>query len=421
MVSSMPKVSRCLYAVLNVAVRPNDTPEERLRKSVLTLFGLFIFFGSPFDLINSIDTKDSVGIASLLFYMTLTAVGFAHFIISGSRTLFQRSQFFLILCVLTTYWIINGGFLATKGNFIWAALVPFGALLLTSRKEAIVWLALYFVASDIIMAFDWNSLPDDAEISNLYFKINLFYFFPVTVFILVFYFVTKLEQTKSELQKSNHQLQDERQKSERLLLNILPRPIAKRLKDNQQIIADHFADVTVLFADIVGFTSFSSQTTPEKTVFLLNHIFSAFDDLAERYSIEKIKTIGDAYMGATGLPRKQEDHAEVMADFALAMLECLQEINQVHTQSFALRIGINSGPVVAGVIGKRKFIYDLWGDTVNTASRMESHGQPGSIQVTEATYLRLKDSYQFTKRGQLNIKGKGDMKTYFLVAPKKLL
>ena len=206
----------------------------------------------------------------------------------------------------------------------------------------------------------------------------------------------------------------EQEKSDRLLLNILPQAIAERLKQDQSIIADTFAEVTVLFADIVGFTQISSQISPSELVSLLNEIFSTFDRLAEKHGLEKIKTIGDAYMVVGGLPMPRSDHAEAIAAMALDMQQAIAEFSNTHKQDFRIRIGIHSGPVVAGVIGIKKFIYDLWGDTVNTASRMESHGLPGCIQVTETTYQQLQEKYSFENRGAIEVKGKGEMNTYFL-------
>jgi urea transport system substrate-binding protein len=209
-------------------------------------------------------------------------------------------------------------------------------------------------------------------------------------------------------------LRIEQEKSELLLLNILPKPIADRLKQNSQSIADSFADVTVLFADLVNFTRLSEQISPTELVEMLNRIFSAFDVLAEKHGLEKIKTIGDSYMVVGGLPMVRPDHAEAIAEMALDMISEIIRFNAEYNEAFNIRIGINTGPVVAGVIGIKKFIYDLWGDTVNTASRMESHGVPGCIQVTEATYQRLHNQYVFEERGVISVKGKGEMMTYFL-------
>lgn len=222
----------------------------------------------------------------------------------------------------------------------------------------------------------------------------------------------------TERKRSEKALRWEREKAERLLLNILPQPIAERLKQETCLIADRFADVTILFADIVGFTNLSARMPPTQLVFLLNQIFSRFDQLTEKYGLEKIKTIGDAYMIASGIPTPRKDHAEAMLEMALDMQVEIARFNTFQDENFCLRIGINSGPVVAGVIGTKKFIYDLWGDAVNTASRMESHGIPDKIQVTETTYKLCQNKFLFEKRGQIQIKGKGKMTTYLFIGRK---
>ncbi len=214
-------------------------------------------------------------------------------------------------------------------------------------------------------------------------------------------------------------LAEEQEKSERLLLNILPAPIAQRLKQGEQTIADSFSEVTVLFADLVGFTKLSANLSPAELVELLNMIFSCFDELAEKYGLEKIKTIGDAYMVVGGLPTPRKDHAEAIAEMALDILDRVQEISEKQGKLLQIRIGINTGAVEAGVIGTKKFAYDLWGDTVNTAHRMESHGIPGVIQVTEDTYNCLANKYTFQERGMIDIKGKGMMRTYLLLGRKE--
>jgi adenylate cyclase len=214
----------------------------------------------------------------------------------------------------------------------------------------------------------------------------------------------------------------EQKLSERLLLNVLPRAIAERLKGRRdeigdsfpEVIADSFPEVTVLFADIVGFTKFSTGVSPERLVVLLNEIFTDYDTIADNRGLEKIKSIGDAYMAAAGLPVPADDHAVRAAHMALDMLDALARFNERSGYRFQMRIGINSGAVVAGVIGKRKFIYDLWGAAVNTASRMESHGVAGRVQITEATRSRLGDPFLFEERGAIDVKDIGELRTWFL-------
>jgi class 3 adenylate cyclase len=217
-----------------------------------------------------------------------------------------------------------------------------------------------------------------------------------------------------EAVRNRRDLDLEREKSERLLLNVLPTSIATRLKQTEAVIADGFPDVTVMFADIVDFTRRSERIAPEQVVESLNDLFSVFDQLARERGLEKIKTIGDAYMVVGGLPDPRPDHAEAVAEMALAMRAEVAGHVDPGGQPLAVRIGIDTGPVVAGVIGTSRFSYDLWGDTVNTASRMESHGVPGCIQVTARTYQRLRDHYRFERRGPIPVKGKGDIVTYLL-------
>jgi len=216
-------------------------------------------------------------------------------------------------------------------------------------------------------------------------------------------------------QKAEAMLDLERLKSERLLLNILPVSIAQRLKEDHSIIADHFESVTVLFADIVGFTTLADKVSPTKLVGRLNRIFSAFDDLAERHGLEKIKTIGDAYMVAGGFPELRDGHAKDVSAMALDMLEAIVECNLDYEQPVNIRIGIHTGPAVAGVIGIKKFAYDVWGATVNTASRMEASGLPGRIQLSEQAAALLDGDFAIEARGTIEVKGKGRMKTYWLL------
>jgi class 3 adenylate cyclase len=207
----------------------------------------------------------------------------------------------------------------------------------------------------------------------------------------------------------------EQERSEGLLLNILPSPIAARLKQGEQVIADRFPEVTVLFADLVDFTRSSDRSSPERVVRVLDDLFTAFDRLARRHGLEKIKTVGDAYVAAGGLPTPRPDHAQAVAEMALALREEVGRHRDPTGQPLAIRIGIDTGPVVAGVIGTSKFSYDLWGDTVNTASRMEATGVAGRIQVTHRTYRRLRDGYRLERRGSIQVKGKGELVTWFLL------
>ncbi|MEH2378299.1 MAG: adenylate/guanylate cyclase domain-containing protein [Nostoc sp.] len=247
--------------------------------------------------------------------------------------------------------------------------------------------------------------------SAFYIEQGLYLFWTCIICVFSVYLYERLRKKEFYARKSMELAQ---YKSERLLLNVLPEMIAEQLKQQPTTIADSFLEVTVLFADIVGFTELSTRTSPAELVELLNTIFCLFDQLAERHGVEKIKTIGDAYMAVAGLPNKSNNPAPAIANMALDMQNAIATFNEENNQSFSIRIGISTGPVVAGVIGLKKFAYDLWGDTVNTASRMESHGIAGSIQVCEATYQLLKDKYLLEKRGLIMVKGKGEMMTYIL-------
>jgi len=228
-----------------------------------------------------------------------------------------------------------------------------------------------------------------------------------------------LKSSLEKVRSLNENLALERQKSENLLLNILPGPIAERLKSGEEIIADFFQDASVLFADIAGFTVLSSKMNDAtKLVSILNDIFRDFDNITQEFGLEKIKTIGDCYMLAGGIPNAAPDHLDRMAKAALRFCHVFEKIKNDWGLDINVRIGIHSGEVVAGVIGKYKFVYDLWGDTVNIASRMESHGQVGRVHVSKEVYNRLKDSYHFEARGEIDVKGKGKMETWFLGSTK---
>lgn len=234
--------------------------------------------------------------------------------------------------------------------------------------------------------------------------------FATLVFVVYQFYVDTL--------RAENELAREHERSEELLHNILPTSIARRLKTNNQSIADGFAEVSVLFADLVGFTELSSRMPPAELVQLLNRVFSELDDLSERRGLEKIKTIGDAYMVAAGLPEPRPDHAHAVARFAFDMLAVVDRVSRETGHPLSVRVGIHTGPVVAGVIGKRKFIYDLWGDTVNVASRMESHGVAGSVHVSAEVARRVGDEFELSDPRTITVKGKGEMVTHLLVRRK---
>ncbi|HSS46200.1 MAG TPA: adenylate/guanylate cyclase domain-containing protein, partial [Burkholderiales bacterium] len=252
------------------------------------------------------------------------------------------------------------------------------------------------------------------RIIPVFFVLN-FTILSTIVYLLIRFFVLKKEMFQTELGEKNRLLQVEQDKSERLLLNILPKHVAERLKSDEKIIADGLADVTVMFADIVDFTRIAERMLPRHMVDLLNKVFSNFDWLTDKYGLEKIKTIGDAYMVAGGLNDNQTDYVEAVANMALEIRELVRRHPAFSRQNLDIHIGIATGPVVAGVIGSKRFIYDLWGDTVNIASRITSETVPGTIQVDENTYRRLRDRFSFDAPQTIELKGKGMTTVYQLL------
>jgi adenylate cyclase len=400
-----------------MAVLPDDPEEVRVRKaSLILLIALIVPLSTVW-----VVTYAVLGLwwsaVIPLAYQILSAVVLVALLRTKRFQRFLTVELFLMLLLpFVLQWTL-GGFRASSVVAAWAFVAPMAALVFVGPRRAWSWLAGYavlLVASTVLefTAPRATELPQKVAIS--FFLLNIAGLSLVT-YLLLRYFVQERERALAALDRAHRLLQVERAKSERLLLNVLPQSIAERLKEREDVIADAFSHVTVLFADIVGFTPYAERFPAGTSVQTLNELFSDFDALAERGGLEKIKTIGDAYMVAAGLPEPQPDHADAIADMGLEMLEAAAHRTLRDGMPIQLRIGIDSGPVVAGVIGRRKFIYDLWGDTVNTASRMESHGVPGQIQVTERVRGLLADRFVFCERGTIEVKGKGPMRTYFLV------
>jgi adenylate cyclase len=266
-----------------------------------------------------------------------------------------------------------------------------------------------FIGAQLFLPFNTDLVPPETLIAN--FVVSSVVSVGI-LFGVVFYAVRQIARAEAAVER-------EYARSEALLTNILPPAIAARLKQGKEaVIADSYDDASILFADMTGFTARAADTLPVKLVLFLNDLFSAFDQLVERYGLEKIKTTGDAYMVVSGVPEPRPGHAEAIAHLALDMCASVKAIAESSGRTLSIRIGISSGPVVAGVVGTKKFFYDVWGDTVNVASRMESTGAPGKVQVSEATFERLKEKFEFEERGEIEIKGKGKMRTWFLTAPK---
>jgi adenylate cyclase len=390
---------------------PSDTEELRLRKSVLVLSSSLMATLSVVWVVTYAVLGLWLSAAIPLTYQLASAASLYTFARTRRYRLFRVSQLLMsLLLPFALQWSL-GGFAASSAVSLWAFTCPVGALLFVGARQAVPW----FVAFGALMAISGaidpalsDGAPDIPQgIVVSFFVLNVLGV-TTTAYVLLQYFVRARERALAELVV-------ERGKSERLLLNVLPASVANRLKESDQVIADGFASATVLFADIVGFTPLAQALPPADTVVLLDRVFAAWDRLVDRYGVEKIKTIGDAYLVAGGIPSPREDHAEAIADLALEMGGEVQRCAEESGVPLEVRIGIDSGPVVAGVIGRAKFTYDLWGDTVNTASRMESHGMPGEIQVTERVYERLRDDYDLRRRGTIDVKGKGSMTTYLLL------
>ena len=407
-----------LRGLMEIGALPADSDELRVRKAVLVLSSTMMASLS----FVWVATYASLGLwasAAIPFvYQLASAASIYTFARTHRYRLFRRSQLLMsLLLPFALQWSL-GGFEASSAVCLWAITSPLGALLFVGARQSVPWfiafagLVALSGAIDPALASGAPDIPQSVVVT--FFVLNILG--PATTaYALLQYFVRARERALAELAREHHSLEREQAKSERLLLNVLPEPVAARLKDQQAIIADHCPDVTVLFADIVGFTPLSERLSASEVVSLLDRVFARWDAVAADRGVEKIKTIGDAYMAASGIPLPRDDHAEAIAEMALAMGPELARCSAETGLPLEVRIGIDTGPVVAGVIGRAKFIYDLWGDTVNTASRMESHALPGTIQVTERAYERLRDRYELRQRGTIAVKGKAPMTCYELI------
>src|SRR5215207_5299456 len=354
-----------------------------------------------------------VGIVPIVYFLILLG---AIVVFSRTRDAAQllRVNLLDILLAPTLSMIPLGGFLDSGAVGLWGILAPLGALVFSDVRAAVRWYVAYvvmFLGSGIAGELLGGVSPAPPG----WFTTTMLALNVAVGGTIVF---TLLALFARERRDALAALRQEQAKAENLLLNILPRSIADKLKAQTQPIADHFQSASILFADVADFTPWSERLPPAEVVGYLDHLFSHFDELAERYGLEKIKTIGDCYMVAAGVPTPRPDHARALALMALDMVEAMRSSAEVGHFGLELRVGINSGPVVAGVIGRKRFLYDLWGDAVNTASRMESHGASGRIQITGATKDLLEDEFVCEPRGTIAIKGKGEIEAWYLVAPR---
>ena len=386
-----------------IGVRDGDSDLERLQKGALTISALTVTVLS-FVWVSVYLVLDLAVPAAIPFaYQVASVLGLLLFARTGNYPVFRFSNILLMLLLpFVLQWSL-GGYVASSAVSLWALVAAIGALFFYSAREAVPWFGAFValtVASGLLdptLSVSPTAIP--APIVLAFFVLNVLGV-SLTAYLLLQYAIRERDAALAL--------------TDGLLQNVLPEPIARRLKRTPGVIADRYEDVTVLFADIAGFTPFAERTSPERLVGFLDEVFSTFDDLTRRRGLEKIKTIGDAYMAVGGLPDPRPDHAEAVIELALDMQGALARLRERANLDLQLRIGIASGPVVAGVIGRHRLLYDLWGDTVNTASRMESHGVPGRIQVTEATARRLAGRFRFEAREPMDIKGKGRLVTYLL-------
>jgi adenylate cyclase len=395
--------ARVLAYLAGIGADPQDDDDTRAGKALLVLIsvlilpisllwaGLYLAFGSP------------VGWVPFAYFVVLLA-SIVVFSRTGNFDTLLRVGQVAILLAPTLSMVPLGGFLDAGGVGLWGILAPLAALVFSDVRSAVRWYAAWVVvflgsgiAGELVGGVS-HTVPRWFTSTMLAANVAVG---GTIVFTLLALFA--------------RQRRDAQARADTLLLNILPRSIAERLKAETRTIADQFSSASILFADVVDFTPLSESLPPTEVVALLDHLFSHFDELAEHYELEKIKTIGDCYMVAAGVPSPRPDHARVLGLMALDMQEAMRSVDDVGHLGLELRIGINSGPVVAGVIGRKRFLYDLWGDAVNTASRMESHGTSGRIQITRATKELLDDEFVCEPRGTIPVKGKGEIEAWYLV------
>lgn len=397
-----------------------DTQEVKLRKNLLIFacafmnlavvlwLAIYWLMGLHFSA-NVPVIYQLISVSSLFFYLKTRRFEIFRFI---QLSLFLFAPFIM-------QWSI-GSSITSSGVMLWALLAPIGALVVSSWRESIPWFFAYMVMTIISGVFDYFlSSGGESGIAlktiGVFFALN-FAAMSSIIYFLVRYFVVEMEKIKDQLDINHKLLASEQEKSERILSNVLPANIAQRLKADQNQIADGYADLTVMFADLVNFTQLTESLSPEQMVSLLNKIFSGFDDISDKYGVEKIKTIGDAYMVVGGLNRSRTSYTEDIANMALEMRAFITGHPDFAKYRLDLHSGIATGPVVAGVIGTKRYMYDLWGDTVNVASRLTHEAGHGTILVDKMTYNRIREQFAFDPPLSTDIKGKGDMVMYKLVS-----
>ena len=406
-------MGRLLAIASRIGAGSRDTDELRLRKTILTAFVISFW---PLPLLWSLVYLASGEATAALIPFAYDVVALASLAVFAATRWFSLFRMvnlvsFILLPLLLQ--LALGGFAASSAVVMWSVVTPFAALILSGVRSAPAWLGLFGAELVIAAIFDAglahsNALP--AQLVTAFFVLNIGALATVAVALMAT-FVSQKDLAMRLLAR-------EQDRSERLLLNVLPREIAPRLKAGENPIADAYDEATILFADIVGFTPLTRQLDPKEMVRLLNKIFTEFDRAAERHGVEKIRTIGDNWMGVAGVPSPRPGHAAAVARMALDMCVSLDRLRAAGERRIDFRIGVESGPCIGGVIGVQKFVFDVWGDPVNTASRMESHGVAGRVHVGATAYELLKDTFEFEPRGVIEVKGKGSMSTWFLIREK---
>ena len=382
---------------------PEDKESIHIRKTTITLISLALipmnlvwtasFFSLGLDLVAGINLTTGIMITAAVVFLFWTR----------NFRAYLNITIFIAMVYSVGLHISLGGIVNSGVSFAAALLGPLGASILLNRRNTYVWATVFVVAFTILLALDEviaieaPDLPANFGTINGFFGISMLTFLSIT---MTLYLVRQLEIAQD--------------RADGLLFNMLPRKVAAQLKEKPGKIADAYESASILFADIVGFTSLTNELKPTEMIDFLNMVYSHFDILVEKHGAEKIRTIGDNYMVAAGVPMPRSDHAQALAYLGLDMLEFCENMKLVGNRKLEFRIGINSGSLVAGVIGSNKFQYDIWGDAVNIASRMESHGLPGKIQVTKETYELIKTDFALMPRETITVKGKGELQTWFL-------
>jgi adenylate cyclase len=399
--------SRALELVARVGSDPADPPDLGLRKAFLVLVSIIVM--PPAAIWGAMYWALGERTAALMpwGYLVYSCAAIAVFHRLRSFTFLRRAELLAILVTPFVLGVVLGGLVPSSGVILWSLLAPFGAIVFDTPRRAWTWFIafLVLVLATTPLAAVVRPVPAElpATMVLAFMVLNI-----ATVSSIGFFILATFARQREEAQE----------RADGLLLNILPASIAEQLKTDRRQIARHYDEASVLFADVVDFTPLAARLSASEIVDLLDRLFSDFDDLVDRHGVEKIKTIGDAYMVAAGVPRPRPDHAHALAALALEMAAVASRHRRADGGPISLRIGIESGPLVAGVIGRRKFIYDLWGDTVNVASRMESHGVPGRIQIGEPTYELIKDAFACEPRGEVQVKGKGSVRTWYVIGPR---